>query len=395
MEPIYEELGAPSSRQLRFAALRRGVQVSAKEAQDFVNSKQEKQIFRQKVQSEGVTASRGPDQAWQIDLIDLKQFGNSNKVILVAMDPFTRKVALEGLASKRSEVVSEGFRKILQRWPKPAEVTSDNGNEFKQAFATMMNNEGIVHKFKRSINSLGRLDRGIQSLKKQLFQRLARKGDLKFDTLIPQVERAYNQLYLGPLGMSPNDAAADDKQGRVERFKLMQENAANFEHNHEVTERKMEDLKKQGAFRQALGSTAFDRSFKPNFGPKREVATVERGQVVDTQGRRVAVNEVTVVPAGGVDAPLPDMRGRGLRDQRIKDNLQSYAKDLWDALGDNELALTAASRLMSEEFARARPSTLLFSDFVRLYPTLFATSGTGQGMRVRRLQRRIRGKQPV
>ncbi len=260
----------------------------------------------------------------------------------------------------------------------------------------MLNNEGIIKKYKRSINSLGRLGRGIQSIKKQLFARLARKGDLKWDSLIPQVERAYNQTFLGPLGMSPNDATADDKQGRVERFKLMQESAQAFEHNHAITERKMEDRKEKGAFRQALGSTAFDRSFKPNYGPKREVATVERGQVVDTQGRRVAVNEVSVVPNETADAPVPDMRGRGLRDKRLKDNLQTFAKDLWDALGDNELALTAASRLMSEEFARARPSTLLFSELVKLYPTLFPTSGSGPQMKVRRAaRRRMRGKQPA
>ena len=65
------------------------------------------------------------------------------------------------------------------------------------------------------------------------------------------------------------------------------------------------------------------------------------------------MNEVSVVPKETADAPVPDMRGRGLRDKRLKDNLQTYAKDLWDALGDNEIALTAASRLMSEEFARA------------------------------------------
>ena len=396
LRALYEELGAPSASQLRYSALQDGLQVSKTQIQKFVSEQQENQIFRAKPQSEGLTASRGPDQEWQLDLIDLKQFGNSNKVILVAMDPFSRKIALEGLASKRSEVVAEGFKKILQRWPKPAAVSHDNGNEFKNAFANLLRTEGIVYKLKRSINSLGRLDRGIQGLKRQLFKRLARQGNLKFDTIIPQLETAYNRTQLGVLGMTPDQATADTKQGRVERFKLLQESAQAFEHNHAVTERKMEDLKEKGAFRQALGSTAFDRSFKPNYGPKREVQSVARGQVTDTQGRKFAVNEVSVVDKETADAPVPDMRGRGLRDKRLKDNLQTYAKDLWDALGDNEIALTAASRLMSEEFARARPSTLLFSDFVRLFPTLFAISGSGPGMKVRRaVRRRIRGKQPA
>jgi hypothetical protein len=396
LRELYEELGAPSVDQLRYAALQDGLQVSMQQIQTFVRQQPENQIFQDKPDSEGLTASRGPDQEWQIDLIDLKQFDNSNKVILVAMDPFSRKIALEGLPSKRPEVVAGGFKKILERWPKPAAVSHDNGNEWKNAFANLLRTEGIVYKLKRSINSLGRVDRAILGLKKQLFKRLARQGNLKFDKIIPQLETAYNKSKLKILGMTPDQATADTKRGRVERFKLLQDSAEAFEHNHALTERKMEDLKEKGAFRQVLGSTAFDRAFKPNYGPKREVQGVERGQVTDTQGRKFAVNEVLVIDKETADAPVPDMRGRGLRDKRLQDNLQTYARDLWDALGDNEIALTAASRLMSEEFARARPSTLLFSDFVRLFPTLFSISGSGPGMRVRRApRRRIRGKQPA
>ena len=168
LRAIYEELGAPSASQLRYAALQDGLQVSMKQVQTFVNQLQENQSFRGKPQSEGLTASRGPDQEWQIDLIDLKQFGNSNKDTLIAMDPFSGKIAMEGLASKRSEVVAEGFKKILQRWPKRTAVSHDNGNEWKNAFATMLRTEGIVYKIKRFINSLERLDRGIQGMKQKL-----------------------------------------------------------------------------------------------------------------------------------------------------------------------------------------------------------------------------------
>ena len=394
LDDIYERLGAPSAKQLRFAALQDGLRVSPQEAQAFVNKQQENQIFRQKPSSDGVTASRGPGVELQLDLVDLKQFGNSNKVILVAMDPNNRKVAMEGLTSKKAEVVRDGFARILQRMPKPQAVSSDFGNEFKHSFDLYLNQEGIVHKYKRSRNSLARLDRGIMSLKKQIFKRLAKKGDLKWDSLIPDVERAYNDS-LGALGTTPNQAAKDDKLGRIEQFQIQKENAENFEHNQEVSDRKTEALKKAGAFRQAVSSTSFDRSFKPTLGDKREVVKVERGQVTDSRGKTVAINEVVPVDATVADRPVPDMRGRGLRDNRTREDLRPFARDLWDALGNNELSLTAAARLMGEEFTRAKPSTLLFSQFLALYPTLFTKTGAGPATKVRRIARRLRGKQAI
>ncbi len=75
--------------------------MSAKEAQDFVNKKPENQCFRQKPQSDGLTASRGPSEEIQIDLLDFKQFGKTDKVVLIAMDPFSRKIWMTGLPSKK------------------------------------------------------------------------------------------------------------------------------------------------------------------------------------------------------------------------------------------------------------------------------------------------------
>ncbi len=70
MQAVYEWLGAPSARQLRFAALREGLEVSAKQAEDFVNAQQARQIFQDQPRSDGVTASLGPGQEYQADIID-------------------------------------------------------------------------------------------------------------------------------------------------------------------------------------------------------------------------------------------------------------------------------------------------------------------------------------
>ena len=213
--------------------------------------------------------------------------------------------------------------------------------------------------------------------------------------LIAQAEKNHNETLHGALGTTPNDAAKNDEAGKIVQFQLQKENAEAFQQNHEQNTKKTEALKEAGAFRQALGRTAFERGDKPKFGAKHEVSTVERGQVTDTAGKTTAIKEVMVVPVATVDREGPDARGRGLRDARLKEDLKDFAQDLYDAMGDEPIAATAAARLMGPEFARAKPSSLLFTQFVALFPNRFSVTGEGPAKRVKRIGRRLRGKQAL
>ena len=92
---------------------------------------------------------------------------------------------------------------------------------------------------------------------------------------------------------------------------------------------------------------------------------------------------------------VPDLRGRGLRHKRRADNLRRFALDLHAALGHEEVSLTEIGRLMPPEFRTAKPSTLHIGDFIKLYPNLFRTTGEAQAMKVKAVQRRLRGKTKV
>jgi hypothetical protein len=394
LQRIYDDLGAPNARQLRFAALRENVEVTRKQVEEFLSTKSERQQFRQPNLSSGKTAVRGPGESLMIDLITLNQFGTDmfgTKNVLFAMDPFNRKIALEQTNDKRPATVAQAFRRILQRMPTPVEVSSDNGSEFKHVFDQMLNELNIVHKFRRGINSLGRMDNGIKSIKRQISQRVLKKE--KVDGLLSRVEESYNKSLHSALGMSPNDAAKDDKQGRIEQFHLMKENAEAFEHNHDTAKKKMDSLREQGAFRVQDRST-FQRSFKPRFGEKKEVANVERTQVTDTSGKTYNVNEVIAIPVATVDNPQQDFSGRNLRDTRLRTILQRYADELYERL-TNTMSLTSASRSMSDQFFETKPTHISFSDFLKLFPSKFALQGQGPSTTVRRVSRRLTGKQSV
>ena len=97
--------------------------------------------------------------------------------------------------------------------------------------------------------------------------------------------------------------------------------------------------------------------------------------VTSTQGKTVPVTTVKVVPAGTAEISSIDFRGRSLRDKKLQNDLRPFALELYDGLSQEELSLTAAARLMGPEFARAKPSTLLFGQFLALYSNLFKVTG--------------------
>jgi len=72
LKELYEKLGALSGRALRFAGLRDGLEVSAKQADAFFKAQAERQVFVPRPVSDGVTVSRGLGEEYQADLIDVK-----------------------------------------------------------------------------------------------------------------------------------------------------------------------------------------------------------------------------------------------------------------------------------------------------------------------------------
>jgi hypothetical protein len=115
--------------------------------------------------------------------------------------------------------------------------------------------------------------------------------------------------------------------------------------------------------------------------------------VTSTEGKTVPVTTVKPVPADTAEAaPVPDFRGNALRQERLRTDLRPFALELTDSLGNETIALTAASRLMGDDFRRAKPTTLLFSQFLALFPRLFVVEGVGPAKTVRKIRRRLRAK---
>ena len=226
---------------------------------------------------------------------------------------------------------------------------------------------------------------------------MTRRNSAKWDGFIEQTEKGYNESVHGALLGSPDDMEGNSETAKIAKFQQMKQQAENFEHNQEVAEKKANSIRDAGQFRVQLKQETFDRGFKPRYESEiRQVREVRAGMVKDDSGRAaVPVSAVKPVPQGTEERAVPSFQGRGLRDARLKQDLLGFARELYDGLGNEEVAVTRAARMMPPEFAEAKPSTLLMSQFLRLYPNLFRLTGEGPAMRVRRVGRRLRGKQPV
>ena len=140
----------------------------------------------------------------------------------------------------------------------------------------------------------------------------------------------------------------------------------------------------------------FDRPFKPNYENEiREVREIKAGDVMDKDGKRYPISNVKTVPQGTQNVQAPDFRGRGLRDARLKEDLKEFAKDLYDSLGDQELALTSAARMLGYDFYSTKPTHLKFSQFLALYPNLFKVTGERSRKRLKAIRKRLVRKQRV
>ena len=128
-----------------------------------------------------------------------------------------------------------------------------------------------MHRTKRpeDRNAIAVVDRGIQTLKKDLATQVARKGG-EWSQRLEQVADAYNARPHETAHAAPEDV---EKQPATE-FRVLQDNADRFQHNKDLTERRINAIEDVGAFR-APTNAARSLSFNPQYGDAQQLAAVD------------------------------------------------------------------------------------------------------------------------
>ena len=183
-------------------------------------------------------------------------------------------------------------------------VTTDLGNEFATLDRELP--ENAVHRTKRpkDRNAIAVVDRGIQTLKKDLATRVARKGG-QWSNHFQQTASAYNAGPHETVHGAPEDV---DKQPAT-KFRVLQDNADKFQHNKDLTERRVKAVEDAGAFRAPTNAA---RSFNPQYGDVQRLEAVDSMTVRSTEGRETLLKLALPAPQGsGNGGPADETQAGG------------------------------------------------------------------------------------
>ena len=180
LRDLADDFNVRDPRKLYRLARQRDLDVTQAMAFEALKADVGRQVQAPRPRALGKSAAEGPNDRLQADLIDFSQnTRGKTKYGLVVMDVFTREAAVEPLQNKNAETVGRATKRAAK------ELTGDDGNfvvttDLGNEFATLDRElpENAVHRTKRpeDHNAIAVVDRGIQTLKKDLATRVARKG---------------------------------------------------------------------------------------------------------------------------------------------------------------------------------------------------------------------------
>jgi len=338
IKEIYEAAGRPGVAKFRDAAKRRGVQLTVKQARDFVQAQSVAQVFAPAPRSEGKVTSPELNARWQADLVDYKtkspEKNEGYRLVLVCIDVFSRFLYTEPLKTKEAAEVAQAFERVLRRArASPKELSTDSGAEFKEAFSEMLRRRGIAQRLKEQINHLAVVDAAIRTLKDTLKKDMTAKSNDSWLKSLPAAVKAYNgNSHSAVLNSAPEDV----KSTPVLQYELEKQSGLDAAHNAKVHQERMARLRSAGAFRLVLPRSTWVRSGQPRYSDKvYELDYFVGPDVVAKDGTRRPVRDALPVPRGSQDVQVPrELKGgRPIRDEGARAALRPFATALRGFLG--------------------------------------------------------------
>ena len=191
-------------------------------------------------------------------------------------------------------------------------VTTDLGNEFATLDRELP--AEAVHRTKRpeDRNAIAVVDRGIQTLKKDLATRVARKGG-QWSDHFERAAGAYNARPHETVHGAPEDV---ERQPATE-FRVLQDNADKFQHNKDLTDRRVKAVEDAGAFRAPTNEEGLTQ-----YGDAQRLGAVDSMTVRSTEGRETLLKLALPVPqTSGNAAGRLTRRGRPAAVRQLDDFL--------------------------------------------------------------------------
>lgn len=392
LSQIYDDLNAPSADAFRKALARRGIKARAKDIEEFVRSKTERQVIAPGPKYTGHIVSHGIDQRWAADVISFvsrpvvdKASKTSVAYVLLVQDIFSRQ-----LWARPMETVSDttdSFANILTETNrKPSRCDTDGGSEFvSSTFGTLMRQHKIHHVIKdpSDRNAISTIDAAIRTLKRAIRRRQEKHGGNWLTQLAPAI-KGYNDTPHSKTNAPPNDMSDDII------FSEIKQAAEDMAGNMRQIDKRKARLEKDGGFRTHVGKTGGlkRRTDASTWSKdiKKVVSFPAPGVVKDENGKEYLTKLVKPVPLDSSsvqDASPPDEGKKPKRAAPILNTLRPHAEVLRDLLGapsGTGKTSTVASRELRTRMPNfpdvLRAANLTFNAFVSKFPDLVQRRGS-------------------
>jgi hypothetical protein len=253
---LYEELNAPSATAFRKALAKRGIPARARDVEEFVKSRTERQVIAPPPKYKGHIVSFNVNHRWMADLIaftsrPVKTNEGFYTHVLLVEDVFSRYVWARPLQSTSDttrafvEILIESEGRMVEARPHPQRLDTDGGPEFNNAsFKSLMARYKIDHVVKdaEDKNAIATVDRAIGTIRRALKRREIAKGGNWLSNLDMAVA-GYNKTEHGAINTAPADMTDEAI------FSLRKEAAVNFAENSDMIQKRQDKLQAQGGYR--------------------------------------------------------------------------------------------------------------------------------------------------
>jgi len=185
------------------------------------------------------TYSKGIDDLFQIDLVDLSSLSSFNdgmRYLLTCIDVFSKRAWAVPVRTKSARDIAEAFEMILTDRMCNM-VQSDKGTEFlNSTFQSMLKRHGI--KFYTSENEdlkAAVVERFNRTLKEKMFRYFTYKNTRRYLDVLNDLLHSYNNTHHRSIGMAPHEVNADN--ANVVRARLYPLKPKSFKWKYAVGDR--------------------------------------------------------------------------------------------------------------------------------------------------------------
>lgn len=255
----------------------RNVKINRKQITDYLK---EQEIYTTHVDRKNpkhFTPVTVPSSNWMMDAdVAYFDFKGEHKYVLGVKDVFSRRVAATPLKNIKASTVSKALMTLITELGGTYSVRFDRGSEFRNAITTKaLNSANIKYIYAFNPHKANYIERFFRQMKEKMFKAMTRTSNTKWEKMLPDIIKSYNNTENRSIGMTPNEASKDE-ESRI-WFRLKADRLKKHPHPREYK------FTINQAVRTHHSKAAFEKAHMEQFSP--QVYFIQNRRMVDNTAR--------------------------------------------------------------------------------------------------------------